>query len=235
MAVYFEMGSNLLLPSAKRYTLYAMIISYLGGEFVKVQFGDITLAFNSPSKDSKLTTARFGADIALSTLNHPDFNGVETVTHGEHAPFAIRGPGEYEVKDVTVRGFATESNYDSERRINTVYLITLESMRLCFLGALANKELQGPVQEACDEIDILFLPIGGDGVLSPADAHALAVSLEPRLIIPIHYEGIGEKDALKVFLKEAGEKQLAPLEKLTIKKKDLEGKEEEIIVLKPTQ
>ena len=212
-----------------------MIISYLGGEFVKVQFGDITLAFNPPAKDSKLKTARFGADIALSTLNHRDMNGVETVTHGERAPFAIRGPGEYEVKDVTVRGFATESNYDSEKRINTVYLVTLEGMRLCFLGALSNKELPERVQEAFDGIDILFVPVGGDGVLTSADAHALAVSLEPRLIIPIHCEGIGEKNALKTFLKEAGEKQLAPVEKLTVKKKELEGKEEEIIVLKPTQ
>ena len=91
-----------------------MIISYLGGEFVKVQFGDITLAFNPPSKDSQLKTARFGADIALSALNHSDFNGVETVTHGDRAPFVIRGPGEYEVKDVTVRGFATESRYGAK-------------------------------------------------------------------------------------------------------------------------
>jgi len=208
-----------------------MIISYLGGEFVKVQFGDITLAFNPPSKDSQLKTARFGADIALSALNHSDFNGVETVTHGDRAPFVIRGPGEYEVKDVTVRGFATESRYDGEKRINTVYLVMLEGMRLCFLGALSDRELPERVQEAFDRIDILFVPIGGNGVLSPADAHALAVSLEPCLIIPIHYEGIGEKDALKAFLKEAGEKQLAPLEKLTVKKKELEGKEEEIIVL----
>lgn len=223
--------------ASQRKTLYAiryMIISYLGGEFIKVQFGEITLAFNPPSKDSKFKMARFGADIALSTLNHPDMNGVETLAHGERVPFAIRGPGEYEVKDVTVRGFATESNYDNEKRINTVYLVTLEGMRLCFLGALANKELPERVSEAFDEIDILFLPIGGDGVLAPGDAHALAVSLEPRVIIPIHYEGIGEKDALKTFLKEAGEKQLAPLEKLTVKKKDLEGKEEEIVVLAPS-
>lgn len=215
--------------------LYVMIISYLGGEFVKVQFGDTVLAFNPPARDSKLKTARFGADIALSTLNHPDCNGMETVAHGGRAPFVINGPGEYEVKDITIRGFATESRYGGEKRINTVYLVTLEGMRLCFLGALTNRELPERVQEAFDGIDILFLPIGGGGVLAPADAHALAVSLEPRLIIPIHYEGQGEKDALKVFLKEAGEKQLAPVEKLTVKKKELEGKEEEIIVLKPTQ
>lgn len=207
-----------------------MIISYLGGEFVKVQFGETVLAFNPPSKNSKLKTVRFGADIALISINHPDCNGVETVTHGSHMPFVIQGPGEYEIKEITVRGFATESLLGGEKRQNTVYLVTLENMRLCFLGALSEKALPAQVRESLDGIDILFVPVGGE-TLSPALAHALAVTLEPRLIVPIHYEGLGEKDALKIFLKEAGEKQLAPIEKLTIKKKELEGKEEEIVVL----
>jgi hypothetical protein len=47
-----------------------MIITYFGGEFFKVQFGDITLAFNPISKESKLKPSRFGADIVLSTTHH---------------------------------------------------------------------------------------------------------------------------------------------------------------------
>ena len=89
-----------------------------------------------------------------------------------------------------------------------------------------------------EEIDILFVPIGGEGVLSASEAHEVAVSLEPRLIIPTHYPstssgqvGIGEKDALKTFLKEGGAEGEKAQEKLTIKKKDLEGKAGEIVVL----
>lgn len=228
-----------------------MIITYLGGEFVKVQFGETVLAFNPPSKGSSIRQTRFGADIALSTLNHPDFNGFETVTHGDRTPFAITGPGEYEIKGITIKGFANESHYGSEEipprvlqgkdsgrplqkgksKINTVYLVALEGMRLCFLGALSSKELPATIREEIDGIDVLFVPVGGNGVLSPSNAHALALSLEPRLITPIHYGEIGEKSALKAFLKEAGEEQLKPIEKLTLKKKDLEGKEEEIVVL----
>jgi hypothetical protein len=36
---------------------------------------------------------------------------------------------------------------------------------------------------------------------------------------------------LKKFLKESGAENVKPIDKLTIKKKDLEGKESEIIVL----
>lgn len=210
-----------------------MIITYLGGEFVKVQFGDITLAFNPLSKDSKLKAARFGADIALITLNHPDFNGVEAVTHGERKPFVISGPGEYEIKDVVVRGFPTESSYGGEKRINTVYTVALEGMKLLFIGALSSAALPVELKEKLDEIDILFVPTGGNGVLSAADANKLAVALEPRLVIPMHYAGLADSAALKQFLKEAGEEKTTPQEKLTLKKKDLEGKEGEVVVLKP--
>ncbi len=42
---------------------------------------------------------------------------------------------------------------------------------------------------------------------------------------------MGAKDALKSFLKEAGSEGVQAVDKLTLKKKDLEGKEGEIIVL----
>ena len=105
-------------------------------------------------------------------------------------------------------------------------------MNLCFLGALASPEnLSSETKEALDDIDILFVPIGGDGVLSPSEAYKLAVKLEPSIIIPIHYGDDLSPQALKTFLKEGGEEKVSPLEKLTIKKKDLEGKEGDIVVL----
>ena len=207
-----------------------MIITYLGGESVKVQFGDTTLAFNPVSKDSKLKAAKFGADIALVSINHPDMNGVDQVSFGDKKAFAITGPGEYEIKGVFIKGLASESNYDAEKRINTIYTVALEGMNLCFLGAIDQAELPKEAEEGIDGVDILFVPIGGNGVLDPAKAYKLAVSIEPKIIIPIHYGDIGGKDALKAFLKEAGENP-KPEAKLTLKKKDLEGKEADVVVL----
>jgi len=207
-----------------------MIINYLGGESVKIQFGDTILAFNPVSKESKLKPAKFGADVVLSSLNHPDFNGAEQVTFGEKKPFAISGPGEYEVKGVFIKGFQSESDYDGEKRINTIYSVALEGMNICFLGALNQAELPKEADENIDNVDILFVPVGGEGVLSPAQAYKLAVSIGPKIIIPIHYGDIGGKEALKAFLKEAGENP-KPEAKLTLKKKDLEGKDADVIVL----
>jgi len=197
---------------------------------VKVQQGNLVLVFNPPSKDSRVKVARFGADLALVSLNHLDMNGASSVSHGEREPFVIAGPGEYETKGVAIRGIASESNYGGGR-INTVYTVALEGMKLAFLGALGKTELTPAPKEMLGDVDILFVPIGGEGTLAPAEAYKLAVALEARLIIPIHFAGLGEAGALKAFLKEAGEEKLVAVEKLTLKKKDLEGKEGDVAVL----
>jgi L-ascorbate metabolism protein UlaG (beta-lactamase superfamily) len=214
-----------------------MIITYCGAEFFKVSFGNTTLAFNPISKDSKLKQTRFGADIALITTEHPDMNGATQVSLGDKEPFIIRGPGEYEKNDVLIKGYPTVTRYGGVERINTAYLVTLEKMLILFLGAIATRDLPTELKEALDKIDLLFVPIGGDGVLEPDDAYAFAASIEPKIIVPMHYTApstgsntLGSAHALDLFLKEEGGLEHTPVDKLTIKPKDLEGKENEVVV-----
>ena len=100
------------------------------------------------------------------------------------------------------------------------------------MGALNTTNLPAPVQEVAEGVDILFVPIVGNGVLGSADAYKVAVLLEPKIIIPIHFGEVGDKNALKTFLKEGGAEDEKAEEKLTLKKKDLEGREGDIMVLK---
>lgn len=204
-----------------------MVITYHGAGFVKVTSGETTLAVNPVSKNSNLKQSRFRADIALISMNHPDFNGVENVTHGERVPFVVDGPGEYEVKKMIILGLQSETGYDEGSRIHTLYVVTLENVRLCFLGAHSSPKLSPTLTEAIDNIDILFVPIGGKGTLNAKEAHDLSVNIGPRIIVPVLYDDA----ALKTFLKEEGEEKIAPIEKLTVKKKDFEGREGDVIVL----
>jgi hypothetical protein len=88
-----------------------MIITYHGAEFFKVQFGETILAFNPISKESKLKATRFGADIALISINHKDMNGADQLSFGDREPFIVNGPGEYEIKGVFVKGYPSEYAY----------------------------------------------------------------------------------------------------------------------------
>jgi L-ascorbate metabolism protein UlaG (beta-lactamase superfamily) len=211
-----------------------MIISYHGVEFFKISQGDLTLAINPISKDSKAKQTRFGADVVLVSTNHSDMNGVENVSRGDKEPFVITGPGEYEIKDMIIKGFLSESTYGGERRVNTIYTITFEGVNLCFLGALSSAKLSPETLEALEDVDVMFVPIAGElgednssGLLDPSSAYKLGVSLESKVIIPMHYN----KEKLAQFMKEGGKEKSEALDKFVFKKKDLEGKTGEILVL----
>lgn len=209
-----------------------MIITHYGGEFFKVQTGDTTIAFNPVGKDSTFKTSRFGANVALISLNHADFNGAGELKYGDKVPFVISGPGEYEVGGIFIKGFSTETTYKKEKRINTIYSVVFDNISLCFLGALSDpKSIGSETKEGVGDVDILFVPIGGGDVLAPSAAHEASLLFDPKMIIPMHFDGDGKGSPLAIFLKEAGN-GAETLEKLTIKKKDLEGKEGEIVVLK---
>lgn len=208
-----------------------MVITYHNGSCFRIQFGDIILAFNPPGKNSSIKSKRFGADVAFITTNHEDMNGADEIGVGDRQPFVISGPGEYEVKDVFIRGFASKTSYGGEEMENTVYMITLEGMNLCFAGALRTPELPAEMRQVMEHIDILFVPVGGEGVLTAQEAAKLAVSISPGVIIPIPLGKKGE-ESIKVFEKEMGSGKGEPVDKLTLKKRDLEGKEGEVVVMK---
>lgn len=206
-----------------------MIITYFGKQFFKIQQGDMVLAFNPVSKSSKTDiSAHFGADIAMITTNHPDYNGIEQLSHGERAPFEITGPGDYEVKEIFIKGAISDAVIAGKKYINTIYIFSLDGINIAFLGALSEADLSKESHEAINSPDIVFIPIRGGGMLDAKSAAKFASSLEPRLIIPMDYD----ESTLKAFLKELGEEKAEVADKLTIKRKDLDNKEGEVVVLK---
>jgi len=156
-----------------------MVITYLGNDVFRAQFGEATLTFGEDLKVKK----------------------------GSNPPFIITGPGEYEVGGVFIKGFPG------------VYTVNLESMNITFMDELKENN------EDIDETDILFV-----NVADPAKAYKMAVSLEPSIIIPIRYTDA----TLKTFLKEAGS-TVKSEQKLTLKRKDLEGKKAEVVVLESSK
>ena len=204
-----------------------MILTYHGGACVKVSAGDTTLVFGPVSKQSKnFKPTNFGADVAFVSCNHPDMNGISEAWRGERQPFAITGPGEYEVKEMTAAAFLSRSSYDGAERLNTIYSVHFDGLSILYLGALDAHDLPADVLEM-DAPDILIIPINGEGVLNAFEAQKLAVKLEATIIIPILYDD----KSLEQFLKEAGTEGMKPVDKLTLKKRDIAGKESEVVVL----
>lgn len=208
-----------------------MIITYHREGFVKVQQGDLVIAFNPISREVDSKATRFGADLCLVSLNNPSFNGCETVIFGNKEPFIINGPGEYEIDGIFVYGLPSAG---ADGQVNTIFTTEIEGIRLCHLGALSNPAIDPKTIEDIGGVDILFVPIAGGPVLSPKDAAKLATSLEPKIIIPIMFENGKGDEALKTFAKEIGGSIDNKVDKLTVKRKDVEGKEDEVIIIQAT-
>ena len=205
-----------------------MIITHHGKEFFKLQTGDIVLALNPISKESKFKTNGFGANIALVSVNNPDYNGADLVEYAGKVPFVVKGPGEYEISDIMIQGFATKGYED---KINSVYYFEFDGIKILYLGAMYLPEISIEARQAIGDVDMLFVPIGGKSVLGAEAAHKLAVSFGSKVIIPMDYGTDQESGALKDFLKESGAEGIKPVDKLTVKLKDLAGKEGEVMIV----
>lgn len=203
-----------------------MVLTYHGKGCVKASLGDRVFAWNPPSRDSDIKLPKAGADVALVSVDLPDYNGVEQVSHGERVPFVITGPGEYEVDGTFIQGIATRG---PDEILNTVYVLELDGIRLCHLGALA-EDLSPEVIEQIGEVGIVFVPTYGEGLISPDKLHKLITRLSPKAVVPL-FAGSG-KDSLKEFLKEEGEEGAKTLDKWTVKPKEIESMEGEIVVIK---
>ncbi len=209
-----------------------MVITYYGLGCFKVVLGERVLAFNPASKESKLKTPRFGADIVLSSLNHEDFNGSASHVKNDGTTLEVYGPGEYESGGIYIKGIGVEEEFVGKKMVNTIYSVLLDDINLCHLGALNTPALDDKTKEQIGSIDILFVPIIGGNLLDASGAEKVISFLEPKIIIPMHHDVSGPNSKqLSAFIKEVGDEHSKPVDKLSIKKKELEIKDGEVVIL----
>lgn len=187
----------------------------------------MTLVTDPFANSFGLTPPRGQADIVVISRDaETAYNNRAAV--GDEKTFVIDGPGEYDVKGLFVHGLPTENN-------STIYAVRMENIRLGFLGALKEKELSDQQLQDLDEVDILFVPVGGKNVCDAEQAVTIINQVEPSLVVPMHFAQSGLKiplDKIEVFLKEIGSKAEAQ-DKLTVKKSELLPNGVKVIVLSP--
>jgi hypothetical protein len=201
-----------------------MVITYYGQAFTRLQFGDMVVAVNPISKDFDTKAPKFGADIALVSQNHEVFNGKDNVSFGSKEAFVIESPGEYELSGVFIKGFGTTGPHG---RINTVYAVELEGMHIVHLGGIADEKMTPDILEEISSADIVFAPLGEADSLDYKTMAKLVKSIEAKIVVPVLFDAT----SLSAFTKEMGADKVTPTDKLSLKRKDLEGKSGEVVVL----
>lgn len=183
------------------------------------------------------------ADVVTISHQHEDHNNILGVkSMGEQSsPFLIDQAGEYEVGGITVFGYPTfhDGQQGAERGKNIMYSIFLDGVHVLHLGDLGHELTQSMIEEIGD-VDVLLCPVGGKFTIDPQAAVEVIHSLEPDIVIPMHYktpvhspENFGEMATLEEFLQKYG-KTAAAQEKLVVSGKSSdEEAETQLVVLEP--
>lgn len=162
------------------------------------------------------------ADIVTVSHNHSDHNQVKNVVG---SPFVVDGPGEYEIKGVSIIGVSSwhDDSQGTERGSNTAFVFEFEGVKLLHLGDLGHKLTTDQLEEI-GSIDVVFVPVGGLYTIDAKTAVEVVRQVDPWVVVPMHYqqpgleaETFGKLTGVDVFLKELGaaNPQTAPKLSLT--------------------
>jgi hypothetical protein len=193
---------------------------------------DIVLWTDPCGTASGLRSPQGQADVLF--LSHT--NGIDAEASGlKGNRMMLNHAGEYAINGVNAFGIATFQDIENGalRGQNTIFEFQVESMRLCFLGALGH-ELNATQIEKISSVDVLFVPVGNKDTLAVKSLEEVIRKIEPAVIIPMHYKLDGmtqDIDDEKVFCGEMGNCPVERVSKLSLKKKDFEGKNMEVILM----
>ncbi len=140
-------------------------------------------------------------------------------------PKVVYRPGEYEIGGVLVIGIATYHDTEKGATLgkNNVFAIEVDDVNICHLGDLGH-ELSSNQIEELGNVDVLLVPVGGGTTITAAQGAALVRSIEPKIVIPMHYKTLTltkQLDGVDKFLKEMGLTEIQSQPKLTITKSGL--------------
>jgi len=175
------------------------------------------------------------AQILLITHQHSDHNNKKAISG---SPFLVEEPGEYEINGVYIQGIPAfhDDSQGEERGVVTIYVIEAEGIKICHLGDLGQKELTPEQLDQIGNVDILMVPVGGVYTIGAKGASRIISQIEPKLVIPMHYQVPKlelKLNSLEQFLKEMGSPAVEIQKKLKIKDSDLPKEKTEIAVLEP--
>lgn len=165
------------------------------------------------TKKSQITIDPKLSVVGLKDLSTKDAIELATearfATNDPAAKLRIEGPGEYESGDVSIKGVSATRHIDTsaDEPISTIYRVEIGDVRVAVLGNIAPK-LQEEQLEEIGVVDILIIPVGGNGLtLDATSAITIVRQIDPKVVVPVHYNDKALKyevpqEEVDVFVKE---------------------------------
>jgi hypothetical protein len=186
-----------------------MVITYHGNNYFKLQAGNLAILLNPINLRSVK-----GALAVISTIKPsavPKTNETIWIDH----------QGEYEIKDLILKGW---SNGGDDKYERTIYRLDLDEMKIAILTNIV-KEPEEKVAKSLKASDIVIFSPEKRAASKETAIAGFLKNLEPGIII------LGEENDSKAILKEFKKSSCEKIDKLVVKKKDINAKETRIICL----
>jgi L-ascorbate metabolism protein UlaG (beta-lactamase superfamily) len=214
-----------------------MEITYIGHSCFKIKNKDLTLVIDPYHDNIGYKMPKIDADVVLCTHQHEDHNNISAI---KDPSLVITSAGEYEKSDVFIQGVqvAHDKNNGADRGMNVIYEIFMDGITVLHVGDLGHDLSQETLKKISD-VDVLMVPVGGAYTLDAKGASDVISSVEPGIVIPMHYAtkdltGIKDLDPLEKFLDEMGVgENLKHKDFLVLNSKASSSEDTEIVVLKP--
>lgn len=179
-------------------------IDYKGGNSVLVTTKQVKLWIDPNLELIGLKNGKLNDFVQLATEDR-------FLVKDADATLQLEGPGEYEVGDISIEGFAMQRHIDTPEDVkkSTMYKLSIGDYRIAVLGNIA-PDITEDHLESIGVVDVLILPVGGGGyTLDATSATSVVRKVEPKIVIPVHYKDSGisyevPQDVVDTFTKELG-------------------------------
>lgn len=158
-----------------------MEIQYYGANCVRLTTKKASIVIDDNLESVGYKKVTKPSDISLRTNK-------ELPIHKD-SRFRAEAPGEYEIAGVIIHGVGARSHMDEQgKQSSIIYTVAAEDIKVAVIGHIF-PELTESQLEQIGMIDVAIVPVGGNGyTLDGVGALKVIKQLEPKLVIPTHYD-----------------------------------------------
>ena len=157
-----------------------MDLQFYGANCITVSVKNTRIVIDDNLSDIGGKSITKAGDVALFTGPH----GLPKVD----VRLAFDSPGEYEVADISITGIPARAHLDEGGLAATMYKIKHGEITVLVTGHIY-PDLSDKQLEEIGLIDVMLVPVGGSGyTLDPVGALKVMKAVEPKLVIPTHYD-----------------------------------------------
>lgn len=145
----------------------------------------------------KLLTDPFNEDVGYNifsgkvdavTISHHHFDHDYTEKL-EGKPETIDKVGMFYAHDIPIKGIPSyhDKVHGAKRGENIIFVFEMDGYKLCHLGDLGHLLTEDDIKNI-GEVDILFIPVGGNFTIDAKEASKVAALINSHIVIPMHYK-----------------------------------------------